>query len=217
MTADARIAATATALAARIAALSPAAPRRLVAIAGPPGAGKSTLAAAVTAALAARGEQAVLLPMDGFHLDNRLLEPRGLLPRKGAPETFDFEGFAAMLTRVRSEARVILPVFDRARDIAIAGAAEIAPETRIVVVEGNYLCLDEAPWRRLSALWDHSVFLDVPLAELERRLVQRWLDHGLAPDAARARALGNDIPNARRVVAARGPVDCVIGRDGTIR
>jgi pantothenate kinase len=201
------IARTAADLAARIVALPESDARRLVAIAGPPGSGKSTLAEAVVAALVARGEAAVMMPMDGFHLDNRLLEPRGLLPRKGAPETFDFGGFKATLARVRREPSVILPVFDRAREIAIAGAEEIGPQTRIVVVEGNYLVLDEDPWRDLAALWDFSVFLDVPLAELERRLVARWLDFGYAPGAARDKAMGNDIPNARRVVERAGDVD----------
>ena len=193
-------------LADRVAALPATGARRLVAIAGPPGAGKSTLAEALTDELVARGDKAVLLPMDGFHLDNRLLEPRGLLPRKGAPETFDYAGFAATLRRVRDEPSVILPVFDRTRDIAIAGAAEVAPETRIVVVEGNYLCLDEEPWRNLAPLWDMSFFVEVPVPELERRLIRRWLTYGLDLEAARARALSNDIPNAARVMAAIGPV-----------
>ncbi|WP_149866304.1 nucleoside triphosphate hydrolase [Tropicimonas marinistellae] len=184
--------------------------RQLCAIAGPPGSGKSTLAEAVVEALVAQGLAAVLMPMDGFHLDNRLLEPRGLLPRKGAPETFDFGGFASTLRRIRTEASVILPVFDRTREIAIAGAEEIRPETRIVVVEGNYLCLDEAPWRDLMTFWDFSAFLDVPVDELERRLLDRWLGFGFASDVAREKALGNDIPNARRVAAARMPVDLVI-------
>ncbi|WP_306119446.1 MULTISPECIES: nucleoside triphosphate hydrolase [unclassified Roseitalea] len=197
-------------LAAQIEALADGDRRRLVAIAGPPGSGKSTLAEAVVARLLGRGVAAVQMPMDGFHLDNRLLEPRGLLPRKGAPETFDFAGFAATLGRIRTEPSVIVPVFDRSREIAIAGAAEIRAETRIVVVEGNYLCLDEAPWRDLAPLWDLSIFLDVPMPELERRLLARWRGHGFGPQAARDKALGNDLPNAERVKRSLGPVDRVI-------
>jgi pantothenate kinase len=181
--------------------------RRLIAIAGAPGSGKSTVAEAVVGALVARGDHAVLMPMDGFHLDNRLLEPRGLLARKGAPETFDFGGFLSTIRRVRTEAAVVIPVFDRSLEIAIAGAAEISPETRIVIVEGNYLCLDERPWRDLAPLWDLSVFLDVPIPTLERRLVARWLSHGFDREAAEAKAHGNDLRNAERVQGAVLPVD----------
>jgi fructokinase len=200
----------ATGLADRIEALPPGRGRCLVAIAGPPGSGKSTLAEAVVEVLNERARAAALMPMDGFHLDNRLLEPRGLLPRKGAPETFDFGGLASTLRRVRDEHSVILPIFDRSREIAIAGAGEIGPQTRIVVVEGNYLCFDEPPWRSLADLWDLAVFLDTPLEELERRLIARWRAHGFDPEAARSKALGNDIPNARRVAGAVGRVDVVL-------
>lgn len=193
----------ATDLANRISALPETTARRhLAAIAGPPGSGKSTLAEAVVARLVEAGIDAVLMPMDGFHLDNRLLEPRGLLRRKGAPETFDFGGFYATLRRVRTEPSVILPVFDRSREIAIAGAEEIRPETTHVVVEGNYLLLDEDPWRALAALWDYAAFLEVDEAELERRLMRRWRRFGFDEDGARSKALGNDIPNARRVLGA---------------
>ncbi len=201
---------TAAELATRIEALPITRDRLLIAIAGPPGSGKSTLGQAVTAELVGRGRAAVLMPMDFFFLDTRLLEPRGLLPRKGAPETFDFGGFRATLDRVRKEPSVILPVFDRTHEIAIAGAEEIRAETRIVVVEGNYLCLDEDPWRGLGELWDFSVFLDVPLAELERRLIERWLSYGFDPEAAAAKARGNDLRNAERVKASVLPVDLVV-------
>ena len=107
-------------IAARIEALPETGARRLAAIAGPPGSGKSTLAEAVVEELRDRGHDAVLMPMDGFHLDNRLLEPRGLLARKGAPETFDFGGFITAIRRVREEPSVFLPVFDRSREIAVA-------------------------------------------------------------------------------------------------
>lgn len=202
------------AIAARIEALGEDRPRHLVAIAGPPGSGKSTLAEAVVARLVADGHAAVLMPMDGFHLDNRLLEPRGLLPRKGAPETFDFGGFIATLRRVRAGDAVVIPVFDRSREIAIAGADEIGAETRIVVVEGNYLCLDEDPWRNLMPLWDLSVFLEVPMPELENRLVGRWLGYGYDRGAAEAKARGNDLRNAERILRAVGPTDMVVANHG---
>jgi fructokinase len=197
-------------IARRIADLPQSDARLLVAIAGPPGAGKSTVAKALTDLLVSRGHAAVLMPMDGFHIDDRLLQPRGLLARKGAPETFDFEGFAAAVGRVRSGSAVLLPVFDRDREIAIAAAQEISPETRIVVVEGNYLCFDEAPWSSLSSLWDFSVYLDVPTESLERRLIDRWLAQGLDQQEACAKAQGNDLANARRVVASLAAVDLVL-------
>ncbi|WP_323771475.1 nucleoside triphosphate hydrolase [Antarctobacter sp.] len=191
----------------RLAQVTPKGRRLMLAVAGPPGSGKSTLAEALVDHL---GPRAVLMPMDGFHLDNRLLEPRGLLPRKGAPETFDFDGFRATLFRVASEPSVFLPVFDRSREIAIAGAQEIGPDTEIVVAEGNYLCFAEAPWDSLMPLWDATVFLDVPEEELERRLVSRWLGYGFSQEAALQKALSNDIPNARRVLAGQAAVDVVV-------
>ncbi|WP_425098785.1 nucleoside triphosphate hydrolase [Tropicibacter sp. S64] len=173
--------------------------RQMIAIAGAPGSGKSTLAEAVVAALRADDVPAVLMPMDGFHLDNRLLEAKGLLPRKGAPETFDFGGLRSALERIRAGETVFLPVFDRSREEAIAGAAEIGPDTPIVVVEGNYLLLDEAPWTGLRDFWDLTVFLDVPETELERRLISRWIGFGYDMTIARAKAESNDLPNALRV------------------
>ena len=195
-------------LAARLAALP--GQRILAAIAGPPATGKSTLARATDTALGEIGEDAAVLEMDGFHLDNALLDARGLLPRKGAPETFDVRGFHAAVTRLRAGGEVILPRFDRSREVAIAGAVAVPPETRIVLAEGNYLLLDEAPWRGLANLWDITVFLDVPEDELTRRLTLRWQDHGYDDIAARARIDANDLPNARRVLSRRLPADITL-------
>lgn len=183
--------------------------RLIVAIAGPPGAGKSTLAETLLPLLSEG--QAVAVAMDGFHYDNAILEARGLAARKGAPETFDFEGFRHMLERLRkADAEVAAPLFDRKADLARAGAMPVPAEARFVIVEGNYLLLDESPWYGLSPLFDVTVWLDVPSSELERRLVQRWLDHGLSPEEARVRAFTNDLPNAERVIARRRQPDVTI-------
>jgi pantothenate kinase len=169
--------------------------RLLVAIAGPPGAGKSTLAAK----LAGQIPGAAVVPMDGFHLDNAVLVARGLSARKGAPDTFDVAGLAALLPRLRQDAEVVIPLFDRAHDTAIAGAAVIGPRDQVVLIEGNYLLLNDAPWASLQPHWDVTVALEVPLATLEARLIRRWRDHGLTQDQAQARAQGNDLANARLV------------------
>ncbi len=181
--------------------------RCLIAIAGPPGAGKSTLAAALVQEL---GPTAALVAMDGFHFDNDILTARGLRDRKGAPETFDLDGFSDLLEQLVREDEVAIPTFDRVLDKVVGSGAFVRAGHRCVIVEGNYLLLEEPGWRDLSRLWDLSVYLDEPLDVLEERLVHRWLDHGLALDDARAWALGNDIPNARRVAAARLPADLVL-------
>lgn len=194
-----------TGLAARIAALTPKARRLMVAIVGAPGAGKSTIAEA----LAARIKGAAVVPMDGFHLDNAVLQARGILARKGAPESFDADGFAALARRLATEEEIAIPRFDRARDLSVAGAAIVGPE-KILLVEGNYLLLNRAPWSYLAPLWDFTVWLDVPLPVLEARLLERWRGFGLDEDAARTRALGNDIPNARLVCSDSRPADMVL-------
>ncbi len=182
--------------------------RLIVGIAGAPGSGKSTLAERLRERIEASGESVAVIPMDGFHFDDRVLSARGLLPRKGAPETFDVAGFRHLLMRLRArEAEVAVPVFDRSIEISRAGAAIVPDETQILLVEGNYLLLDETPWNGLAGAFDMTVWLDVPVDELERRLVQRWLDHGFAPDEAREKALSNDIPNARRTVARSRAAD----------
>ncbi|MEZ5792583.1 MAG: nucleoside triphosphate hydrolase [Nitratireductor sp.] len=175
--------------------------RFLVAIAGAPGSGKSTLSNALVAALNSGGTQtAALVPMDGYHYDNSVIEPLGLLPRKGSPETFNTAGLLSDLRRISSgEADVAVPVFDRSIDLARANARIVARTTPIILVEGNYLLLDAPDWRDIAALFDLSIFLDVEESELEHRLVQRWLDYGFDDEAARAKAFGNDIPNARLV------------------
>ncbi len=183
--------------------------RYVFAVAGAPGSGKSTLAGALIAALEAEAPgAAALMPMDGFHYDDAVLEARGLRPRKGAPQTFDVDGLAVALDRVRAADRpVAVPVFDRALEISRAGAAIILPGQPVIVIEGNYLLLRDPPWDALASRFDRTLFVEAAEDELERRLVARWLDHGLGPEAARAKAEGNDLPNARLVAARSRPAD----------
>ena len=177
--------------------------RLLVAISGAPGSGKSTLSQALSSKLNKSEHVAAVIPMDGYHLDDSLLEDLGLLKRKGSPETFDFVGFKHLLLRVKNEDEVVYPVFDREREISISGAGILKKNIRIVIVEGNYLLFDEEPWTCLSKLWDYSVFLDVELTVLEQRLIDRWINHGFSQAEAKQKALGNDIQNAKRVIASR--------------
>lgn len=198
--------------------------RLIVAIAGAPGSGKSTLATEICQRLnedavigeragSARGDdapeptaapspQAVVVPMDGFHLDNAILRERGQMAVKGSPQTFDVDGFATLMKRLAesSTAPVYIPVFDRSLDLSRNSAQCVDQRHGVLIVEGNYLLLARPGWQQLAALFDLNVMLDVPLEVLEERLVQRWLDHGHDPELARSRALSNDIPNAQVVV-----------------
>ena len=196
-----------------LAALPPDAARRerrfILGIAGPPAAGKSTLAEALRAALnrghgaGREDEAATIAGLDGFHFDDAVLHERGHRPRKGAPFTFDAAGYAAMLDRIAASSReaVAIPVFDRDLELSRAAAAIVEPRHRIVITEGNYLLLDDDGWRPVRDRLDFSVFLDVPFEELRRRLMARWLGHGYPPGEAKEKTEANDLVNARLVAS----------------
>lgn len=170
--------------------------RLLVGLAGAPGCGKSTLANA----LGERIDASVVMPMDGFHLDDALLEASGKRASKGAPDTFDVDGLSVMLARVAADdATVHIPVFDRTLELSRAAATSILPEHRVVLLEGNYVLLQRPGWREIAARLDLRVMLEVPETTLRERLVRRWLDNGLDQPAAEHRADLNDVPNGRLV------------------
>jgi len=181
--------------------------RQLIAVAGPPAAGKSTVAEMVHQQLNAAGLRAALVPMDGFHLDNDTLSERGLLARKGAPETFDFAGFLTLIQRLQTEEALRVPLFERDQDCTLPEARQVTAAQRHVIVEGNYLLLDQPNWRDLAPLWSYSVFVGAPMPVLRARLLQRWRDQGLSEDAALLRARSNDLPNAELVLSHRLPCD----------
>lgn len=176
--------------------------RVIVAIAGAPGSGKSTLADKLAGKLNGRQPgMAAVLPMDGYHYDDLYLVPAGLRPRKGAPMTFDVGGLYHTLQRLRArdEAEVAVPVFDRKIEIARAGARLIPREVPVIVVEGNWLLLNQAPWDRLRPMFDLTVMVEVPEHVLRARLRGRWERLGLTEAEILAKLEENDLPNARWV------------------
>jgi pantothenate kinase len=180
--------------------------RLIVALAGPPGAGKSTLSAELTRLLP--GSRVV--PMDGFHYDDAVLNARGLRSRKGAPETFDVEGLLVLMQRLRAGGEVAIPIFDRSLELSRAAADVVSDADRILIVEGNWLLLDEGRWPDLAPFFDLTVWIDVPEAELDRRLLARWAQHGKTPQQARAWIDGNDLPNIRRCIAGSRRADITL-------
>lgn len=197
-------------LLARLAMMSRGPERSFVALAGPPASGKSTLAEALERDLAClHPARLAILPMDGFHYDDLWLEPRGLRPRKGAPFTFEVRGLATTLTRLAADdGPVAVPVFDRELEIARGGARVIDPAIRLIVVEGNYLLLNDAAWQPLVERFNLTVALGVPLTVLEARLLERW--RNLPPMEARRKVGKNDLPNARLVVNSSRKADYII-------
>ena len=184
--------------------------RRILGLTGAPGAGKSTMAVALCEAL---GEQAARVPMDGFHLANQMLRGLGLADRKGSPPTFDVGGFHALLRRLRSndEDVVYAPEFFREFEEPIAGALAVPREVPLVVVEGNYLLLDEGRWRDTAALLDEVWYLRAEESLRRDRLVLRHRAGGRSLAAARAWVAGNDEPNARLVAATAERADVIVG------
>ena len=189
----------------------PASPRRIIGIAGSPGAGKSTIADA----LVARLRSAVVLPMDGYHLPQARLVELGRRDRMGAPDTFDVDGFLATLSALRavdnSGNPVLAPGFDRGIEEPVPDAIRILQELSTVVVEGNYLLLANAPWWQVRPLLDLAVFIDVPREAVKARLLKRHAEHGLFSEARNREHVERvDLANYDLVKRSRGRADLAI-------
>jgi pantothenate kinase len=193
----------------RAADLAVAGERRILGIVGAPGAGKSTLAVALVAALAGR---AVYVPMDGFHLAQAELVRLGRAERKGAPDTFDVGGYVALLRRLRDrdEPVVWAPAFDRDLEEPIAGSIAVPAEVPLVVTEGNYLLHDDGGWEAVRPLLDEAWFLDIDQQLRLERLEARHRAHGRDPRSASRWARGSDERNAVLVRATAARADRVL-------
>jgi pantothenate kinase len=190
-------------------------PRVLVGVTGPPGAGKSTFAERLAGELSAAGLPAVHVPMDGFHLANAVLDRLGRRDRKGAPDTFDADGYVALLRRLRDEPwrTVYAPRFHREIEESFAAEIAVDPQVRVVVTEGNYLLLDSGGWEPVRGLLDEVWYLLLPEERRLDRLVRRHQAGGRSPEQARAWAYGNDQRNADLVAATLPRADALVAVD----
>jgi len=177
--------------------------RVLLGLAGPPGAGKSTLAAALQAEFSSVAQA---VPMDGFHLADAELERLGRRDRKGAPDTFDADGYVALLRRLLAQGDdevVYAPEFRREIEEPVAGAIPVLARTQLVITEGNYLLLDEGPWAQVKGLLDEVWYVDIDDSVRIERLTQRHRQFGRSAEDAAAWVAGTDEPNARLIEASR--------------
>lgn len=199
----------------RAVALATAGRRQVLGITGAPAAGKSTYAEQLVAKLTADGHSVALVPMDGYHLAQSVLEELGLADVKGAPHTFDGYGFVALLRRLKEtpDEQIWAPRFDRSIEDSIAASIGVAPAVTLVVTEGNYLLLDDAPWSGLRLLLDQCWYVEVPEAVRHARLEARHRLFGRSPAEAHERTYGSDERNAHLIAATAPAADAIIQLD----
>ena len=199
---------------ARLNALKNGGGRKILGVVGPPGCGKSTLAAALLEFL---GDDAVAVPMDGYHLANVELARLGRAGRKGAEDTFDSAGYVSLLRRLKGQQTneiVYAPEFRREIEEPIANAIPVFPETQLVITEGNYLLLDHGHWAGISELLDEIWYVDIDHSVRRERLVRRHMHFGRSQSAAEDWVANTDEPNAVRIEATKHRADVLFNWEG---
>lgn len=178
--------------------------RVIVGIAGPPASGKTTLASELDEYF----EDALLVQMDGYHLDNEELDRIGLRHRKGAPETFDVRGFLALLKDIHDgDLPKQVPEFDRLKDKVVFSGKSVDSSHNLIIVEGNYLLLKDPLWEELKPIFDFTIFLSPGADTIRERIMLRWQNLDYSADEARSKLDLNDMPNAERVIGGSAKAD----------
>ena len=173
--------------------------RYFIALSGPPASGKSTISEKLVKDLTLKGHNSSILQMDGFHYDDQILKQKSLLLKKGAPETFDVMGFLNFLFRLQNENEVAIPIFDRSLELSRSSAVIISKETRVVIVECNYILLKTNPWRELHKFFNSTIMINNKNEILEKRLIERWRSFNIPEEEIKQKVFENDLPNGVNV------------------
>jgi len=187
--------------------------RYLLGLVGPPASGKSTLAAQLVDFINRGGQsRAIVLPMDGYHYSNEYLEELGLLNLKGVPRSFDVEAFVSLVESVKRAPDDVhlAPEFRREIEASIPNAIEITPKHQVVVVEGNYLLMDEEPWTRLGLCFDEVWFLSLDESTRQERLLKRHIENGRSVEEAAEKIRETDDPNSKLVDSTMSMADRIV-------
>ena len=174
--------------------------RYFIALSGPPASGKSTISENLVKDLSAKGYNSSILQMDGFHYDDLILKERKLLSKKGAPETFDVMGLINFVSRLHKEDEVVIPIFDRSLELSRSSAVIISKNTKVIIVEGNYVLLNSYPWSELHKFFNTTVMINCEKKILEKRLIERWENFNLPKKEIDEKVYKNDLPNGVNVL-----------------
>ena len=174
--------------------------RYFIALSGPPASGKSTISENLAKDLSAKGYNSSILQMDGFHYDDLILKEKKLLSKKGAPETFDVMGLINFVSRLHKEDEVVIPIFDRSLELSRSSAVIISKNTKVIIVEGNYVLLNSYPWSELHKFFNTTVMINCEKKILEKRLIERWENFNLPKKEIDEKVNKNDLPNGVNVL-----------------
>jgi len=184
--------------------------RYFIALAGPPASGKSTISEKLNKDLIQKGISSGILQMDGFHFDDSILLSKKLLSKKGSPETFDVMGLKNFLVRLRHEDEVVVPIFDRSLELSRSSAVIISKQTKLIIIEGNYLLLKSHPWDLLKEFFDSSIMINCDEKTLEQRLIKRWKSFNYNNEEINQKVYDNDLPNALDVMKNSSKSDFIL-------